>query len=184
VPDLVLERHASRERVGSRAICRQREVLDTGDALGAGTLWREGVTRSVGRSYVRDREVQTVRLADPGASLLLALVNIPQTRVEGCLKEPVAASPLIEVRRGVAVVGLEQFEDGVRLQLGEHERLEAWWCAVCAGAHPMPCRRRSASTSSGTSHPDRFLICDIEVDMPELGGERRFYIDPVWNQGR
>ncbi len=183
VPCVVLERSPVPRRVGSRAICQQRDVLDTWDALGAGTLWREGVTWSVGRTYVGDREVRCVRLARLGASPLPAFVTISQSRVEAVLEGLVAKEPTVVVRRGFEVRTLVPDDDGVTLR-GDEGELRAAWVVLAAGAHAEALRDAIGVRFEGERHPDRFLICDIKVDLPGLAGERRFWFDPAWNPGR
>lgn len=82
---LVLEAQMHRDRTGSRAICQQREVLDTWDAIGAGVLIDRGITWSTGRTYYRDQEIFSVELKDRGSSLLPPFVNISQSEVEQTL---------------------------------------------------------------------------------------------------
>jgi len=183
VQSVLVDRAPSTTIEGSRALCQQREVLDTWDVLGAGAIWREGVTWSVGRTYVRDREVRVVRLADPGRSPLPAFVNISQRRVEEVLAERVVANPAIEVRRGTEVTRIDQDDEGVVVVTDAGE-IRAELAILAAGAHADSLRAGLGVELVGESHPDRFLICDIEADLPEFAGERRFWFDPSWNPGR
>ncbi|ACU53760.1 monooxygenase FAD-binding [Acidimicrobium ferrooxidans DSM 10331] len=184
VSSVILERNDGATGEGSRAICQQRDVLDTWDAVGASAIWREGLTWSRGRTYVRDREVRTVELADVGRSELPAFVNISQLRVESILRALVAERPMITLRTGFCATSIVDDDAGVRVVGSRGEVVEAAWVAVCAGAHADGLRRALGVELAGETHPDRFLICDVKVDLDTESPERRFWFDPEWNPGR
>lgn len=184
VASVIVERTDGATIEGSRAICQQRDVLDTWDGVGASAIWREGLTWSRGRTYVRDREVRCIELAEVGRSELPAFVNISQVRVEGILRALVAASPSITLWHGFEATGIVGGDGGVRVVGSHGEVVEAEWAAVCAGAHADGLRRSLGVELAGETHPDRFLICDVKVDLETASPERRFWFDPAWNPGR
>ncbi|MEU0538036.1 FAD-dependent monooxygenase [Amycolatopsis tolypomycina] len=185
VPVVLVDEHARREPVGSKAICHQRDTLDVWAWLGAGCLTEEGLTWTAARTFHRDRELFAHRLPDAG-SALPPFVNLSQARVEEVLDELIARQPLIDVRRGHRVTGLSQpgcvvvecaTADGPR-------RIEADYAIACTGARGDVVRRAVGEHLAGVSFADLFLICDIRADLPGWAAERRFFFDPPWNPGR
>jgi 3-(3-hydroxy-phenyl)propionate hydroxylase len=113
IPVIVLERRAERVAEGSRSICQQRDVLDIWAHAGVPQIAAEGVTWTTARTYYRDALIAEWSFADPGASPLPPFVNISQSRTEQLLDLAIAAEPLIEVRRGWEVIGVDQDAAGV-----------------------------------------------------------------------
>ncbi|RCV48091.1 FAD-dependent monooxygenase, partial [Marinitenerispora sediminis] len=187
LPVVLLEARTSRAVTGSRAICQQRDVLDVWESLGAGAVAEEGVTWGTARTFYRDSELFSVRLADAGASPFPPFVNLSQARTEEILGACVAAEPLIEVRRGHEVVGLDQDAAGVvarcRTARGAVS-VRGGYAVACLGARAGWARQALGVAFDGRSFADRFLICDIRADLPGWERERRFYFDPEWNPGR
>jgi 2-polyprenyl-6-methoxyphenol hydroxylase-like FAD-dependent oxidoreductase len=171
--------------VGSRSICQARDVLDVWCAVGAGQAIADaGVTWTTARTFYRDRELFSWSFVDRGASPLPAFVNISQSETERILDEAMATQPLIDVRWGREVVGLDQSGAGVTVRCAGGETVHAQYAVVCAGAHADALRRALAVEFPGRSFADRFLICDIRADLPGWETERRFYFDPAWNPDR
>lgn len=187
VPVVLLDGRAERDAAGSRAICQQRDVLDVWDFVGAGAIAREGLTWTRARTFYQDRELFVVDLPDPGRSPLPPFVNISQSRTEELLDEQIAANPLIDVRWGHDVVGLDQDASGVRVTArtatGEAV-LAGRYAVACGGARGSRLRRLLGVGFPGRSFEDSFLICDIRAALPGWEQERRFYFDPRWNPGR
>jgi len=188
VPSVVLDPRPRRDLVGSKAICQQRDVLDVLDTVGAGRrLAEEGVTWTTARTFYRDQELFCVQFQDRGRSPFPPFVNISQSRTEQVLDERIAASPLVELRWGSEVVGIEQGPYGVTVRCatasGEVE-LSADYVLVCAGARGDAVRRMVGVSFEGRTFGDQFLICDVRTDLPGWERERRFYFDPQWNPGR
>jgi 3-(3-hydroxy-phenyl)propionate hydroxylase len=184
---VVVERRPERDAAGSRAICQARDVLDVWAALGAARIAAEGVTWTTARTFYRDRELFAWSFVDRGASPLPACVNISQARTERILEEAVAAQSLISTRWAHEVVALEQDEAGVSVRCrtpGGEVELRAPYAVVCAGARGEALREALGVGFPGRSFDDRFLICDIRVDLPGWETERRFYFDPAWNPDR
>ncbi|GAA5144833.1 FAD-dependent oxidoreductase [Pseudonocardia eucalypti] len=182
VPTVLLDLRRSRDLVGSKAICQQRDVLDVWEAVGA-RVAAEGVTWDTARTYYRDTELFSVRMADAGRSPLPPFVNVSQSRTEQLLDQRIAGSPLIDVRWGHRVTEIDQDADGVWVS-GPEFRLRAPFLLVCAGARADGLRAGLGVSFEGHSFEDRFLICDIRAELPDWARERRFYFDPVWNPGR
>jgi len=188
VPSVLLDQRAARDRVGSKSICQQREVLDIWAAVGTGQqIAAEGVTWRTARTYYRDRELFNITLADPGRSPFPPFVNISQSRTEEILDAGIAAEPLVEPRWSHRVIGIEPDRDGVALRCATPTGpvvISAPYVLACAGAHGDLVRAELGVEFAGDSFADRFLICDIAANLPGWEQERRFYFDPAWNPGR
>ncbi|MFC5947319.1 FAD-dependent monooxygenase [Pseudonocardia lutea] len=185
VPTVVLDQRPERDRVGSKAICQQRDVLDVWEAVGAGRrIADEGVTWTTARTFHRDRELFAVEFADPGRSAFPPFVNISQTRTEEILDERIAAEPLVDLRWDHRVVHVEQDGSGVTVRFADDRELRGSYLVVCAGARSDELRALLGVSFDGHSFDDRFLICDIRADLPGWASERRFWFDPEWNPGR
>ncbi|TDD73906.1 FAD-dependent monooxygenase [Actinomadura rubrisoli] len=181
VPALVLERRPAREAIGSRSICQQRDVLDIWAAAGAGAIADEGLAWTTARTYYRDTELFSWRFADAGT--LPPCVNISQSRTEEILEERAATEPLVEIRWGCEVTGLDQDADGVTLRCADGPSVRAPYVIACSGGRPGV-REALGVGFPGESFGDRFLIVDLRADLPGWEHERRFYFDPPWNPGR
>ncbi|KQS56762.1 pentachlorophenol monooxygenase [Geodermatophilus sp. Leaf369] len=185
LPVVVLDARPARDLVGSKAICQQRDVLDVWESVGVGAeVARRGVTWTTARTFHRDHEVFSFDFVDRGQSPFPPFVNVSQCLTEELLDEAIAGQPLIEVRWGCAVEGIDQDDDGVTLRCadgGEHRGSHA---VVCAGSRADVLRRELGLTFDGRTFGDQFLICDIRTDLPGWDTERRFYFDPEWNPGR
>ena len=190
VPSTVLDRRPERDRVGSKALCQQRDVLDIWEAVGAGSaVAAEGVTWTTARTFHREHELFSYRFSESGRSAFPPFVNISQTRTEEILDERIAAEPLVTVRWGHRVVGIDQDDDGATVTCvadgaDEPVRLRTPYVVVCAGARSDELRSLLGVTFEGQTFDDRFLIADIRAHLPGWARERRFYFDPAWNPGR
>ncbi|MDS1270971.1 FAD-dependent monooxygenase [Lipingzhangella sp. LS1_29] len=199
VPSRVVETHGRDDpalRVGSRAICFQRDVLDILARLGvANRLLAEGVTWTTARTYYREHEVRTVSFdpdpaaatgAQPSTRMLPPWINISQARVHEELLHAAERSPLVEVWDRHRFTELVQDDTGVTAQVidpdGHQISLAAEYLVGADGARSAV-RRSLGIDFPGDSFDDRFLICDIRADLP-FPQERRFYFDPEWNPGR
>jgi pentachlorophenol monooxygenase/3-(3-hydroxy-phenyl)propionate hydroxylase len=185
VPVVLLDGRPARDAVGSKAICQQRDVLDIWDSVGAGArIAAEGLTWTIARTFHRDQELFHQPVADPGASAFPPFVNISQSRTEQILDECIAARPLIDPRWAHEVVGIESGTDSVRVRTAAGAELTAPFAVLCAGSRANRLRDDLGIGFDGCSFDDRFLICDIRVELPGWARERRFYFDPEWNPGR
>ncbi|MET0822400.1 MAG: FAD-dependent monooxygenase [Aeromicrobium sp.] len=188
IPVLLLDARPARDRIGSKAICQQRDVLDIWDTVGAGTqIAREGLTWTTSRTFFQDDELFAQTFQDRGRSPFPPFVNISQTRTEELLDQQIAATPLIDVRWGHRVVSLQQDDTSVTVQCetqdGVVEEIGAY-ALICAGARGELLRQLLGVTFDGQTFGDQFLICDIRTSLPGWEDERRFYFDPQWNPGR
>jgi 3-(3-hydroxy-phenyl)propionate hydroxylase len=185
---LVLDGRPARDAVGSKAICQQRDVLDVWDAVGVGAeVARRGVTWTTARTFHRDAEVFSFTFADRGRSPFPPFVNISQCDTERLLDKAIAAEPLVEVRWGHRVVGVEQDASGAKLTCatGDGEvRVHGSYAVGCVGARGNALRTALGVAFEGRTFDDQFLICDIRTDLPGWSTERRFWFDPEWNPGR
>jgi hypothetical protein len=137
---------------------------------------RRGVTWTTARTFHRDAELFSFAFADRGRSPFPPFVNISQCVTEELLDQAIAAQPLVEVRWGPPVVGIEQDDDGVTVSCDGRRRplvRPTPWPAraardACApGARPSTARLR-----------DQFLICDIRDDLPGWETERPVLLRP------
>lgn len=181
VPTTVLEAAPSRELVGSRSICVQRDVLDILARAGVGAQVAEvGVTWTHGRTFYRSHQVGEIRFPEASSAAFPPFVNTPQTVVELLLEQQVATEGLIDLRYGKKVVGLTQSESAVTVST-EDDSFEGTHCVAADGARSTV-RALLDLPFDGTSYDDRFLIADIRADLG-FTAERRFYFDPPWNPG-
>ncbi|SDY88195.1 3-(3-hydroxy-phenyl)propionate hydroxylase [Modestobacter sp. DSM 44400] len=185
---VVLDDRRERDLVGSKAICQQRDVLDVWDAVGAGAeVARRGVTWTTARTFHRTTELFSFRFVDRGQSPFPPFVNISQCVTEELLDERIAAEPLIEVRWGHRVTGMEQDSSDVTAVCATDEgpaSVRGSYAVACPGARSDDLRTALGLTFGGQTFGDQFLICDIRTDLPGWETERRFYFDPEWNPGR
>jgi 3-(3-hydroxy-phenyl)propionate hydroxylase len=188
IPSVILDSRPERDPVGSKAICQQRDVLEIWDAVGVGRqLADEGVTWGCARTFYRNHELFAQTFADQGVSSFPPFVNISQARTEQLLDEQVAASPLIEVQWNTCVVGVRQDERGTYVDVQTPAGtgvVHTDYCVVALGSRAGRIRDQLGVTFDGRSFDDKFLICDIQADLPGWADERRFYFDPDWNPGR
>ncbi|WP_448613459.1 FAD-dependent monooxygenase [Modestobacter sp. URMC 112] len=188
LPVVVVDGRPERDMVGSKAICQQRDVLDVWDSVGVGAeVARRGVTWTTARTFHRDAELFSFRFADRGRSPFPPFVNVSQCVTEQLLDEAIAVQPLIDVRWGHSVVGIDQDETGVTITCHTREgevTVTGSHAVACAGPRADVIRSALGLTFEGQTFGDQFLICDIRTDLPGWKTERRFYFDPEWNPGR
>ena len=182
---VVLDGRPERDMIGSKAICQQRDVLDVWDSVGVGAeVARRGVTWTTARTFHRDHEVFSYQFADRGQSPFPPFVNISQCETERLLDERIAAEPLIDVRWGHRVTGIEQGGAGVTVTCANGESVHGSYAVACTGPRSDEVRSALGLTFEGETFDDYFLICDIRTELPGWETERRFYFDPEWNPGR
>jgi 2-polyprenyl-6-methoxyphenol hydroxylase-like FAD-dependent oxidoreductase len=181
----LFEAEATRERIGSRAICMQRETLEIWARLGIGdAIADRGVQWRIGRTYLRGRELFAVELSGGGGEHFPPFVNISQSEVEERLLER-AESLGVRIHRGHRFVGVEQDTHGVvgtfATELGEVSHRSGFLVGT-DGAHSTV-RHAIGIGFPGHTFEDRFLIADIRADLP-FTNERHFHFDPPWNPKR
>ncbi|WP_430334744.1 FAD-dependent monooxygenase [Rhodococcus sp. ACT016] len=185
---VLLDGRAERDPIGSKAICQQRDVLEVWAAIGVGEqIAAEGVTWDTARTFHRDHELFSQQFVDHGQSPFPPFVNVSQARTEELLDDAIAQQPLIDVRWGHAVERIDQDASGVRLECTTATgtvTVAADYAVLATGSRSSELRRQLGVGFPGRSFDDKFLICDIQADIPGWASERRFYFDPEWNPGR
>lgn len=158
-------------------IMDQRGLLDR--LLARGTTY-PGVGRFAGIDTAPPPEVDTAHNY---------ILGIPQPETDRVLAE--RASELgAEVRRGVAVTGLEQDADGVRVELADGSVLRSRWLVGCDGGRSLV-RRLVGIDFPGDPATTEWLLGEVEVtaapeDVAEIGARvrashRGFGIGPTGN---
>ena len=185
VPVTVLERSERLRGEGSKALCMQRETLESWDLLGLGRQVAErGVGWQLARTYFRETELFQTQLPATD-EFFPPFVNISQTDVERLLVDAVEREPLVTVHWGHSLTALEQDDDEVRLtsRSGTGDVVTTAAYAVGTDGARSVVRRLCGIDFPGHSHDDQFLIADIRARLP-FPAERRFWFDPPWNPGR
>ena len=180
----LFEAATTHERIGSRAICMQRETLEIWQRLGIGQgVADRGVQWKVGRTYYRGRELFSVTLSE-GDEHFPPFVNISQSEVEELLERRLAELG-VPIHRGYRLASLRQDADGVDATLetdaGAVTRRIAWLVGT-DGAHSAV-RHALGAAFDGYTFDDRFLIADVRAEL-SFTNERHFHFDPPWNPGR
>lgn len=180
----VFEQEPDPVRIGSRAICMQRETLEIWARLGIGErVAQRGIQWRVGRTYHRGRELFEVELPTH-AEHFPPFVNISQSEVEDLLEARLAELG-VNVERGQRCIGIEQDGTGVTLTYesnGQTTRRRVDYLVGTDGAHSTV-RHAAGIGFDGYTFDDRFLIADIRAELP-FSNERHFHFDPPWNPGR
>ncbi len=180
----VFEAEVEPRRIGSKAICMQRETLEIWARIGVGDRIAErGVRWQVGRTWYRGRELFEVRLSTSDEHFP-PFVNISQSEVEEVLEGRLEELG-VRVRRGHGLTGLRQDDGGVDITLATpdgvlEERFA--WVVGADGAHSVT-RHATGTGFPGSTFDDRFLIADVRADLA-FTNERHFHFDPPWNPGR
>ena len=173
------------ERVGSRAICMQRETLEIWARLGVGEAVAErGIQWHIGRTYFRGRELFSIDLPGATDEHFPPFVNISQSEVEERLTDRVRSLG-VEIRPGHRLIGLTQDPDGVTATFATASggvTHRSSFLVGTDGAHSAV-RHAIGIGFDGYTFDDRFLIADIRADLP-FTNERHFHFDPPWNPGR
>jgi 2-polyprenyl-6-methoxyphenol hydroxylase-like FAD-dependent oxidoreductase len=180
----VFEAEGSRERIGSRAICMQRETLEIWARIGVGEeVARRGVQWTVGRTSFRGRQLFEVHLAE-GDEHFPPFVNISQSEVEELLEARLAELGVV-VHRGHRLSAVNQDPDAVGMTCETPDGPvihSASFLVGTDGAHSAV-RHAAGVGFSGYTFDDRFLIADVRAELP-FTNERHFHFDPPWNPGR
>ena len=180
----VFEQESERERIGSKAICMQRETLEIWARLGIGeAVARRGIRWRVGRTYHHGRQLFEVHLPE-GDEHFPPFVNISQSEVEELLEARLSELG-VPIHRGHRLTELAQDADGVELSFETGARpvvRRFGWVVGADGAHSVV-RHAAGIGFPGYTFDDRFLIADVRVDLP-MTNERHFHFDPPWNPGR
>jgi 2-polyprenyl-6-methoxyphenol hydroxylase-like FAD-dependent oxidoreductase len=181
----LFEASDAHERVGSRAICMQRETLEIWARLGVGEAVAErGIQWHIGRTYFRGRELFSVDLPGATDEHFPPFVNISQSEVEEWLTVRVRSLG-VEIRPGHRFTGLTQDPEAVSSTFESASgdvRFPFCFLVVTDGAHSAV-RHATGIGFPGYTFDDRFLIADIRAELP-FTNERHFHFDPPWNPER
>jgi 2-polyprenyl-6-methoxyphenol hydroxylase-like FAD-dependent oxidoreductase len=179
------EQAPSHARIGSRAICMQRETLEIWQRLGIGERVAErGIQWRVGRTYHRGRLLFETRLPDQPDERFPPFVNISQSEVEELLVTRLRELGVV-VQHASRFVDLEQDGDGVAATFETDAGLvthRADFLVGADGAHSSV-RHAAGIGFEGYTFGDRFLIADVRAELP-FTNQRHFHFDPPWNRGR
>jgi 2-polyprenyl-6-methoxyphenol hydroxylase-like FAD-dependent oxidoreductase len=180
----VFEADRQRERIGSKAICMQRETLEIWQRLGIGErVAQRGIQWKVGRTYYRGRELFHVELPTHEEHFP-PFVNISQSEVEELL-EARLRELAVPVHRGHRFTSLTHDADGVTATFETDDGVvqhRSSNLVATDGAHSAV-RHAIGMRFPGYTFEDRFLIADVRADLP-MTNERHFHFDPPWNPGR
>jgi 3-(3-hydroxy-phenyl)propionate hydroxylase len=180
----VFEQHPTRERIGSRAICMQRETLEIWARLGVGEqVARRGIRWRVGRTYHRGRRLFEVHLPQ-GEEHFPPFVNISQSEVEDLLEARLAKLG-VPIHRDRRLINLAQDVDGVAatFETASGPVTHRFGHLVGADGAHSSVRHEAGIGFPGHTFEDRFLIADVRIQLP-FANERHFHFDPPWNPGR
>ena len=168
---------------GSRALCFAKRTLEIWDRLGVGDpMVDKGVSWNVGKVFFKDQQVYQFNLLPEEAHERPAFINLQQYYCESYLVERCLQLPLIDIRWGNQVNGIEAREESALLSIDTPNgpyQLEADWVLACDGAR-SPLRGHLGLESKGRIFRDRFLIADVKMaaDFPT---ERWFWFDPPFH---
>ena len=184
VPSVLLETSPQLVKQGSKACLIQGDVLEILDKFDcAQVVADEGITWTVARTYVRNREIRAAEY--PRGLGFGPFVNISQHRIEQVLAEAAEGERACDLRWGHRVVAVSQDDDSVTVRVatadGEQE-LRCSYLVACDGVRST-LRELLGVEWTGYTHQDRFLITDIKAKLP-LAKERHFHYDPSFNPGR
>jgi 2-polyprenyl-6-methoxyphenol hydroxylase-like FAD-dependent oxidoreductase len=180
----IFEQEPHPVRVGSKAICMQRETLEIWARLGIGErVAARGVRWRIGRTYYRGRELFRVELPAHDEHFP-PFVNISQSEVEDLLEARLAELG-VSVRRGHRCIGVEQDDEGATLtfETGTGVVTQRFGHVIGADGAHSAVRHAARIGFPGYTFDDRFLIADVRAVLP-FSSERHFHFDPPWNPGR
>lgn len=170
---------------GSRAIVFTRRSMEILQQVGvAGRMTASGLPWRFGNSIYQGQTVFRMEAPHDADDRFFPMLNLQQQYLEEYLLDACAASPLIELRWGNKVVGVQQQANHARLTVDTPEgeyALEAGWLVAADGGR-SDIRTMLGLKLEGASYEGFFVIADIRIDLP-LPTERLAFFDPVWNPG-
>ena len=180
VRSMIIEAETGLVPQGSKACLIQGDVVEILDKVGSGEqIAAEGVTWHVARTYVGGKEISKTVYARPLG--FGPFINISQYRIEQVLLDRLKRTAEAEVLWGHPVTALEQRDGGVFVLAGGR-RLRFRYLLACDGVRST-LRELTGVAWIGQTYADRFLITDIQADLP-FARERHFHYDPPFNPGR
>ncbi|MEN9843993.1 MAG: 3-(3-hydroxy-phenyl)propionate/3-hydroxycinnamic acid hydroxylase [Pseudomonadota bacterium] len=191
---LVAEQQVSE---GSRAIVFTRRSMEILQQVGvAERMVRHGLAWRFGNSFYRGQRVFRMEAPHDPHDRFFPMTNLQQQYLEEYLVDAAMAHPLIELRWGNRVVGVQQLPEQPKAETAAHaaRRVQldvdtpegcytqhADWVVAADGAKSF-IRTTLGLRLEGSSYEGRFVIADIRVDLP-LPTERLAFFDPSWNPG-
>jgi 3-(3-hydroxy-phenyl)propionate hydroxylase len=171
---------------GSRAICFSKRSLEFWDRLGVGSrMVDKGVVWSVGKIFHGEAQLYQFNLLQESGPKMPAFINLQQYYAEAYLVDRVQELPDIDLRWRNKVVGLEQRNDHVVLDVETPDgpyRIAATYVVACDGARSA-LRGMVGADFQGKVFEDQFLIADVKMTA-EFPTERWFWFDPPFHAGR
>jgi 3-(3-hydroxy-phenyl)propionate hydroxylase len=184
VPSVVLTSELQVSQ-GSRAIVFTRRSMEILQQVGvAGRMSDNGLPWRFGNSYYRGQRVFRMEAPHDADDRFFPMLNIQQQYLEEYLIDACQASPLIDLRWGNKVVGVEQAPGLARVSIDTPEgpyTLETDWLVAADGGR-SDIRAALKLQMEGSSYEGLFVIADIRIDLP-LPTERLAFFDPEWNPG-
>ncbi|WP_083953643.1 FAD-dependent monooxygenase [Thauera butanivorans] len=184
VPSVLLE---SEQQVseGSRAIVFTRRSMEILQQAGvADRISAAGLPWRFGNSFYRGQRVFRMEAPHDADDRYYPMINLQQQYLEEFLVDAAEAHPLIELRWGNKVLGVEQAADHARVEIDTPAgpyTLETDWLVAADGARSV-IRTMMGLGLEGASYEGRFVIADIRIDV-DLPTERLAFFDPSWNPG-
>ncbi|HRO62120.1 MAG TPA: FAD-dependent monooxygenase, partial [Burkholderiaceae bacterium] len=170
---------------GSRAIVFTRRSMEILQQVGtADRMTENGLPWRCGNSFYSGQLAFRMESPHDPDDRFFPMLNIQQQYMEEYLIDACNASPLIDLRWGNKVVGLEQFDDVARVEIDTPEgpyTIETEWVVAADGGR-SPIRTMMNLQMEGASYEGSFVIADIRIDLP-FPTERLAYFDPEWNRG-
>jgi len=170
---------------GSRAIVFTRRSMEILQQVGvAGRMTENGLPWRFGNSYYRGQHVFRMEAPHDPDDRFFPMLNIQQQYLEEYLLDACEANPLIELRWGNKVVGVEQRAEFARVEIDTPQgpyTLDTDWLVAADGGRSS-IRAALGLQMEGASYEGLFVIADIKIDLP-LPTERLAFFDPDWNPG-
>ena len=170
---------------GSRAIVFTRRSMEILQQAGvADRITENGLPWRFGNSIYRGQRVFRMEAPHDPDDRFFPMINLQQQYLEEYLLDACLAHPLIDLRWGNQVIGVEPLNGSARVVVdtpqGQYTMHTDWLIAADGGRSGI----RSAMNlpMEGASYEGFFVIADIKIDLP-LPTERLAFFDPEWNPG-
>jgi len=182
LPVVVLDDNNS-VSMGSRAVCYAKRSLEILDRLGQGeALAAQGIKWQVGKVFFKEDLAYQFDLLPQAHHKMPAMINLQQYHLEERLVRACQLEPNIELRWKHKLLGLEQSDEGVSLQVQTPDgvfQMQTDWLIACDGAG-SDTRAMLGLDFEGQVFQDRFLIADV-VMKAQFPTERWFWFDPPFH---
>lgn len=171
--------------LGSRAIVFTRRSMEILQQVGvASRMSARGLPWRIGHSHYRGQRVFRMEAPHDPDDRFHPMLNLQQQFLEEYLVEACQAQPLIDLRWGNQLIGLNERADHAELTIdtpaGPYTLQSQWVVAADGGRSTL--RSLLNLKMEGSSYEGQFVIADIRADLP-LPTERLAFFDPEWNPG-